>query len=282
MASQGAHMHTHTHTHTHGTKQVKFVYTHTHTHTNRCTWHIQVHTGNTGVCVVHVHSCACTHVHANTHGLHKQKKKKKAPNSHPCYFCSFRINLMDRMSGGITTDWWNQDTKCSTERDTLHCSTRGTSTHTHTHTHGYTTTATVTELTRACRQTHTCTQKDRHCYAFSQSGWHTLRRLFVRGQCVWVVLGIRRGITGLIVSQGCRLLPLRFPPPQMKVAAEVEDGMQVFQLLNSSKLFDLLSSNCKSQVADSPVYEPSHCISPLARVQLCGLTKLALFPTNEF
>ena len=134
-------------------------------------------------------------------------------------------------------------------------------THTHTHTHGYTTTATVTELTRACRQTHTCTQKDRHCYAFSQSGWHTLRRLFVRGQCVWVVLGIRRGITGLIVSQGCRLLPLRFPPPQMKVAAEVEDGMQVFQLLNSSKLFDLLSSNCKSQVADSPVYEPSHCIS---------------------
>lgn len=39
-----------------------------------------------------------------------------------------------------------------------------------------------------------------------------------------VVLGIRRGITGLILSQGCRLLPLKFPPPQMKVAVEVEDG----------------------------------------------------------
>lgn len=96
-----------------------------------------------------------------------------------------------------------------------------------------------------------------------------------------VALGIRRGITGLIMSQGCRLSPLKFPPPQMKVAVEVEDGMQVFQLLNSSKLFDLLSSNCKSQVADSPVYEPSRCISPL----VCGALwpdKLALFPTNEF
>lgn len=78
-----------------------------------------------------------------------------------------------------------------------------------------------------------------------------------------VVLGIRSGVTGLILSQECRLLSLKFPPPLMKVAVEVEDGMQVFQLLNSSKLFDLLSSICKSQVADSPVYEPSHCISPL-------------------
>ena len=65
--------HTHARTHTHGTKQVKFVYTHTHAHTraNGCTWHIQVHAGNTGVFVVHMHSCTCTHVHANTHGLHK-------------------------------------------------------------------------------------------------------------------------------------------------------------------------------------------------------------------
>ncbi len=39
-----------------------------------------------------------------------------------------------------------------------------------------------------------------------------------------VALRIVRGITGLILSQGCRLLPLKFPPPQMKVAAEVEDG----------------------------------------------------------
>ena len=147
MASQGAHMHTHTHTRD-KTGEI-CIYTHTHTHTNRCTWHIQVHTGNTGVCVVHVHSCACTHAHANTHGLHKQNKKK-APNSHPCYFCSFRINLMDRMSGGITTDWWNQDTKCSTERDTLHCSTRGTSTHTHTHTH------TRIHDNSYCNRTHTC------------------------------------------------------------------------------------------------------------------------------
>lgn len=52
-----------------------------------------------------------------------------------------------------------------------------------------------------------------------------------------VVLGIRRRIAGLILSQGCRLLPLKFPPPQMKVAVGVEDGTQVFQLLNSSKLF---------------------------------------------
>lgn len=96
-----------------------------------------------------------------------------------------------------------------------------------------------------------------------------------------VVLGIRRGITGLILSQGCRLLPLKFPPPQMKVAVEVEDGLQVFQLLNSSKLFDLLSSICKSQVADSPVYEPSRCIAPLMCAALWP-DKLVLFPTNEF
>lgn len=106
-------------------------------------------------------------------------------------------------------------------------------------------------------------------------------QVFFPWESVRVVLGIRRGITGLIMSQGCRLLPLKFPPLQMKVAVEVEDGMEVFQLLNSSKLFDLPSSNCKSQVADSPVYESSRCISPLMCAALWP-DKLALFPTNEF
>lgn len=45
--------------------------------------------------------------------------------------------------------------------------------------------------------------------------------------------------------------------------------------------FDLLSSNCKSQVADSPVYEPSRCISPLMCAALWP-QKLVLFPTNDF
>lgn len=104
-------------------------------------------------------------------------------------------------------------------------------------------------------------------------------KTFLPWESARVVLGIRRGITGLIMSQACRLLPLKFPPLQIKVAVEVEDGMQVFQLLNSSKLFDFLSSNCKSQVADSPVYEPSRCISLLMCVALWP-DKLALFPTN--
>lgn len=73
--------------------------------------------------------------------------------------------------------------------------------------------------------------------------------------------------------------PLKFPPLQMKVAVEVEDGMQVFQLLNSSKLFDLLPSNCRSQVAGSPVYEPSRCVSPLMCAALWP-DKLMLFSNN--
>lgn len=98
-------------------------------------------------------------------------------------------------------------------------------------------------------------------------------------ESVRVILGIRRAITGLILSQGSGLLPLKFPPPQMKVAVEVEEGTQVFQLLNSPKLFDLLSCICNSQVADSPVYEPLHCISPLKCAALWPV-KLVLFPTN--
>ena len=146
MASQGAHMHTHTHTRD-KTGEI-CIYTHTHTQTGaRGTFRS---TRETQACA----SCTCTVVHAlmrmQTHTVCTNKKTKKAPNSHPCYFCSFRINLMDRMSGGITTDWWNQDTKCSTERDTLHCSTRGTSTHTHTHTH------TRIHDNSYCNRTHTC------------------------------------------------------------------------------------------------------------------------------
>lgn len=66
-----------------------------------------------------------------------------------------------------------------------------------------------------------------------------------------------------------------------KVAVEVEDGMQVYQLLNSSKHFDLLSSNRKSQVADSPVYEPSRCIS-LMCAALWPQKSLRSSLTNEF
>lgn len=144
-----------------------------------------------------------------------------------------------------------------------------------------------------CNKTHARTQthglwKNRPCIltvwvAYASRVFLFFLFLFVER----VALGIRRGITGLILSQGCRLLPLKFPPPQMKVAVEVEDGMQVFQLLTSSKLFfsflffDLLSGNCKSQVADSPVYEPSRCISPLMGAALWP-DKPALFPTNGF
>lgn len=149
------------------------------------------------------------------------------------------------------------------QKGTLYTAAPGGHLHTHTHTRIHN--------NSYCNKTHTCMQANTHMHSerqtllciFTNRMAYALR-LFVMWQCAWVVLGIMRGITGLILSQGCRLLPLRFPPPQMKVAAEVEDGMQVFQLLNSSKLFDLLSSNCKSQVADSPVYEPSCCISPLA------------------
>lgn len=45
-----------------------------------------------------------------------------------------------------------------------------------------------------------------------------------------VVPGNKRVITGLVLSQGCGLLSLKFPPPQMKVAVVVQDGNQVFQL----------------------------------------------------
>lgn len=147
----------------------------------------------------------------------------------------------------------------------------------HVHTH----TATVT-CTQTCTQTHMHSEiQTLLCILTIWIAYASRLLFFFPWESARVALGIRRGITGLIMSQGCRLSPLKFPPPQMKVAVEVEDGMQVFQLLNSSKLFDLLSSNCKSQVADSPVYEPSRCISPL----VCGASwpdKLALFPTNEF
>lgn len=149
---------------------------------------------------------------------------------------------------------------------------------THKHTHRYKKTTTVTTHVHA--ETHALRQTDRHSYALTI--WVAYAsRLFSR-ESAREVLRIRRDIRGLILSQGCRLLPLKFPPPQMKVALEVEDGMQVFQLLNSSKLFDLLSSNCKSQVAEPPVYEPSHCISLYICVQLCGQTNLRSFHQIHF
>lgn len=130
MASQGAH-----------TLQTgkSCIYTHPRTHT--------VWTGarrDTSVCFMCIHSCTRPHKHTRT------VCTSKTPNSTPCYFCSFRINLMDRMSGGITTDWWNLETKCSTERDTLHCITQGTSAHTH----RYTKTTTVAKHTHTCMKKH--------------------------------------------------------------------------------------------------------------------------------
>lgn len=114
--------------------------------------------------------------------------------------------------------------------------------------------------------THTQIYKNRYCNTHMHAFRHTMTCILtiwiayasklISWQSAREVLVIRRGITGLILSHDCRLLPLKFPPPQMKVAVDVEEGMQVFQLLNSSKLFDLPSSNCKSQVADSPIYEP--------------------------
>ncbi|KAM7399575.1 hypothetical protein PAMP_018840 [Pampus punctatissimus] len=94
-------------------------------------------------------------------------------------------------------------------------------------------------------------------------------------ESVRIALGIRRGIPGLILSQGCRLLPLKFPPLQMKVAVEVEDGMQVFQLLNSSKLFDLLSSNCKSQNFSSMYFALFLCAMLITG--LCGICVVGCF-----
>lgn len=137
------HLKAHTCTQTHNTNRCK-LYIHTHTHTQIKQVHV-AHSGphkNTGVCFMH------GHMHAHT------VCTNKSPNSHPCYFCSFRINLMDRMSGGITTDWWDQDTKCSTERDTLHCITQEISAHRHTHTHTWIYKNSYCNITLTCTQAH--------------------------------------------------------------------------------------------------------------------------------
>lgn len=95
---------------------------------------------------------------------------------------------------------------------------------------------------------------------------------------LWAVWGIRRGITGLISSQGSRLTPLKFPPPQMKVAVEVEDGMQVFQLLNSCKLFGFAFQQLQlSGGRFSSLWAFTLHLLLFSRVQLCGLTKLHFF-----
>lgn len=230
-----------------------------------CTDHFSV-----PVCV----SCTFTVAYSTwTYTLtHTLTYKSKQP---PCYFCLFffRINLMDWMSGDITTDWLKQDTKCTIEGNTTHCITRDTHTCPHAHPQRFSKPVTVTALLHA--GTHAQKRQTLLCIATT---WKAHAHVLFHG--IWrVTLGIGRGITGLMLSQGCGLLPLKFPPPQMKVAVEVWEGTQVFQLLNSPKLFDLLSCICNSQVADSPVYEPSRCISPLKCAALWPV-KLVLFPTN--
>lgn len=131
------------------------IWMHTHAHTHKHMAHSRGH-GHTGFVCIH----SFTHWNQNwcvqaqlthTHTVYTKPKQQ-----HPCYFCSFRINLMDRMSGGITTDWWNQDTKCNAERDTLHCITQGICTQPH-NTHKYTKIDIVAN-TDACK--HTCTHSE--------------------------------------------------------------------------------------------------------------------------
>lgn len=145
-----------------------------------------------------------------------------------------------------------------------------------------------------CNKTHTRTQthglwKNRPCIltvwvAYASRVFLFFLFLFVER----VALGIRRGITGLILSQGCRLLPLKFPPPQMKVAVEVEDGMQVFQLLTSSKLFFsfLFFLICFPATASLrwqiPQFMSPRVASLLSWVLLCGLTNLRSFQQMDF
>lgn len=136
--------------HTHRCIQVKVV---VYTCTLTCTNHLWM-----PVCFMYIHSCICPHehthmrIHTHTRSVLKQKSKQ-----HPCYFCFFRINLMDRMSADIMTDWLNQDTKCTTERghSTLHYPG-------HTHTNRFLKPVTVTGLLHAGTLA--------HCYASQQSG----------------------------------------------------------------------------------------------------------------
>lgn len=73
-------------------------------HIKRCTYHTRDAYENAVV-----RTCKHTSQELTTFA------QTKAQTSIPCYFCSFRINLMDRMSEGITADWWSRDTKCGTE-----------------------------------------------------------------------------------------------------------------------------------------------------------------------
>lgn len=147
------------------------------------------------------------------------------------------------------------------------------------HTYGYTKTGTKRTHLHADTLTLRKTDTAMHLNNLDSK---CLKTFFFPWEPARVALGIRGGITGLILSQGCRLLPLKFPPPQMKVAVEVEGGMQVFQLFNSSKLFDLLSGVCKSQVEDSPGLWALCVASLLSRVQLCGPKNLCSFQQMNF
>jgi len=141
-------------------------------------------------------------LHMHTYLMNAQTVcTNKSPNSSPCYFCFFWINLMDMMSRGITTD------RCKPEKNILkgHCALhRPEDSHcykTHTHLHADTLTL---------RQTDTAMHLN------------NLDSICHKTYAIWVVLGISRGITGLVVSQSFRLLLLN--PPTTTTTDESSSG----------------------------------------------------------
>lgn len=49
----------------------------------------------------------CTHIDIGSLTYSQYLHKQKPKNSKSVYFSSLRINVMDRMSAGIRTDWWD-------------------------------------------------------------------------------------------------------------------------------------------------------------------------------
>lgn len=115
------------------------------------------------------------------------------------------VSVMGWISWGFKTDWWNPDSKCSTERDMLDNISLGTITHKNMHRYP----------NSSSNGTHTgvCMQIQIH---FERKPLLCILTIWIAWKSARMVPGIRSAITGLILSQSWRLLPLKFPPTRMK------------------------------------------------------------------